>query len=169
MVCDRCRKPNHIKPNCRIKIQESEANAVHGSKNSSDPIWEYCLTTEVLDQPTNVTSAVYEDDVSTGDQNSNSATYASKFDSLQISPLHSFLYSDANSAAHGDPSVYFTALNLGFDVNEDFKLTFGDLDASEADVFLISEDFDQTTNLLDLQADREAFGGAAESENLDQV
>ena len=90
VVCDRCGKPGHIKPNCRVKIQKLEANVVHESKNSSDPIWEYCLTTEVLDQPTNVTSAVYQDDVSTGDQNSNSTTYASEFDSLQISPLHSF-------------------------------------------------------------------------------
>ncbi|XP_022952910.1 uncharacterized protein LOC111455451 [Cucurbita moschata] len=61
------------------------------------------------------------------------------------------------------------ALDLGFNENEDFELTFDDLDAFEADVFLISEDLDQTTNLLDLQADREASGGAAESENLDQV
>ena len=46
-------------------MQEIEANVVHESKNSSDLIWEYCLTTEVLDQPTNVTSAVHQDDVST--------------------------------------------------------------------------------------------------------
>ena len=106
VVCDRCEKPDHIKPNCRVKIQESEANAVHESKNSSDSIWEYCLTTEILDQPTNVTLAVYQDDVST-----------------------------------------------------DFELTFDDLDAFEADDFLISEDLDQTTNLLDLQADQEASRG----------
>ncbi|XP_022949820.1 uncharacterized protein LOC111453107 [Cucurbita moschata] len=89
VVCDHCGKPGHIKPNCRVKMQESEANAVHENKSSPDPIWEYCLTTEVLDQPTNVTSAVYQDDVSTGDQNSNSTTYASEFDSLQISHLDS--------------------------------------------------------------------------------
>ena len=65
-----------------------------------------------------------------------------------------FFYSDANSAAPGDPSIYFTALDLGFDENEDFELTFDDLDAFEADDFLISEDLGQTTNLLDLQADR---------------
>ena len=116
-----------------------------------------------------MTSTVYQDDVSIGDQNSNSTTYASEFDSLQISPLHSFFFSDANYAAPGDSFVYFTALDLGFDENEDFKLTFDDLDASEANVFLIFEDLDQTTNLLELQADREAPGGAAESENLDQV
>ena len=59
-----CRKPGHIKPNYQVKMQESEANVVHESKSSSDPIWEYCLTTEVLDQPTNVTSALHQDDVS---------------------------------------------------------------------------------------------------------
>ena len=126
MVCDRCGKPGHIKPNCRVKIQKLEANVVHESKNSSDPIWEYCLTTEVLDQPTNVTSAVYQDDVSTGDQNSNSTTCASEFDSLQISPLDSLFFSDANSVAPDDPSVYSIALDLGFDENEVFELTFDD-------------------------------------------
>ena len=63
VVCDRCGKPGHIKPNCRVKMQESEANAVH--KNSSNPFWEHCLTIEVLDQSTNGTSAVHQDDVST--------------------------------------------------------------------------------------------------------
>ena len=69
-----------------------------------------------------------------------------------------FFFSDANFAAPGDTSVYFTALDLGFDENEDFELTFDDLDASEANVFLISEDLDQTTNLLDLQANRKLLG-----------
>ena len=45
-------------------MQETEANGVHESKSSSDPIWEHCLTTEALDQPTNVTSAVHQVDVS---------------------------------------------------------------------------------------------------------
>ena len=45
-------------------MQELEANTVHGSKNSSDPIWEHCLTIKVLDQPTNVTLAVHQDDIS---------------------------------------------------------------------------------------------------------
>ena len=156
VLCDRCGKPCHIKPNYRVKIQEPEANVVHESKNSLDPIWEYCLTTEVLDQPTNMTSAVYQDDVSTNDQNSNSTTYAFEFDSLQILPLDSLFFFNANCATTGDPSVYFTALDLGFDENKIFELTFDDLDASEADDFLISEDLDQTTNLLDLQADWEA-------------
>ena len=132
VVCHRCGKLGHIKPNCRVKMQESEANTVHESKNSSDPIWEYCLTTEVLDKPTNV---VHQDDVS---------------------------IDDANYAAPRDPSVYFTALDLGFDENDDFELTFGDLDgpfiSSKADDFLISEDLDQTTNSVDVQADREASG-----------
>ena len=98
VVCDRCGNPGHIKPNCRVKMQESEANAVHES--SSYPIWEYCLTTEVLDQPINVTLAVYQDDVSTVD---------------------SLFFSDANSAAPSDPSIYFTALDLAFDENEDMS------------------------------------------------
>ena len=119
VVCHRCGKPGHIKPNCRVKMQESKANVVHVRKNSSDPIWEYCLTTEVLDQPTNV---VHQDDVST---------------------------KDANYAAPSDPSVYFTTLDLGFNENDDFELTFGDLDRLflpyEVDDFLISEDLDQTT------------------------
>ena len=123
VVCHHCGKRGHIKPNCRVKIQESEGNVVHVRKNSLDLIWEYCLTSEVLDQPTNV---VHQDHVST---------------------------EDANYAAPSDPSVYFTALDLGFDENDDFELTFGDLDGLflpyEANDFLISEDFDQTTNLLD--------------------
>ena len=45
-------------------MQESEANVVHESKSSSGPIWEHWLTTEVLDKPTNVTSAVHQDGVS---------------------------------------------------------------------------------------------------------
>ena len=45
-------------------MQELEANTVHESKSSSDPIWEHCLTTEILDQPTNVTSAVHQDGAS---------------------------------------------------------------------------------------------------------
>ena len=65
VVCHRCGKLGYIKPNCQFKMQESEANVVHESKGSSDPIWEHCSTTEVLDQPTNVTSAVHQDDVST--------------------------------------------------------------------------------------------------------
>ena len=168
VVCHRCGKAGHIKPNCQVKMQESEANVVHESKNSpnsSDPIWEYFFTTEVLDQPTNVISAVYQDDVSTDDQNSNSTTYASEFDSLQILPLDSLFFSDANSAAPGDPSVYSTPLNLGFEEIDDFELTFDDLDdlylPSEAGHFLILENLDQTTNSLDLQADREASGGTA--------
>ena len=100
-------------------MQESKANVVHVRKNSSDPIQEYCLTTEVLDQPPNV---VHQDDVST---------------------------KDANYAAPSDPSVYFTTLDLGFNENDDFELTFGDLDRLflpyEVDDFLISEDLDQTT------------------------
>ena len=51
VVCHRCKKSDHIKPNCRVKMQESEVNVVHESKSSSNPIWEHCLTTEVLDQP----------------------------------------------------------------------------------------------------------------------
>ncbi|XP_023542089.1 uncharacterized protein LOC111802075 isoform X2 [Cucurbita pepo subsp. pepo] len=157
VVCDHCGKPGHIKPNCRVKMQESEANAVHENKSSPDPIWEYCLTTEVLDQPTNVTSAVYQDDVSTGDQNSNSTTYASEFDSLQISHLDSLFFSDFNSIAPDDPSVYSTALDLRFDENEVVELTFDDLDGlylpSEADDFLILENLDQTTNSQDSATD----------------
>ena len=65
VVCHRCGKSGHIKPNCRVEMQEIEANVVHESKNSSDLIWKYCLTTEVLDQPTKATSAVHQDDVST--------------------------------------------------------------------------------------------------------
>ena len=61
VVSHRCRKSGHSKPNCRVKMQESEANVVHVRKNSLDPIWEYCLTTEVLDQPTSVTSVVHQD------------------------------------------------------------------------------------------------------------
>ena len=45
-------------------MQESEANAVHESKNSSDSFWEHYLTIEVINLPTNVTSAVHQDDVS---------------------------------------------------------------------------------------------------------
>ena len=45
-------------------MQESEASAVHESKNSSDPFWEHYLTIEVLNKPTNVISAVHQDDVS---------------------------------------------------------------------------------------------------------
>ena len=112
-----------------------------------------------------MTSAVHQDDVSTDDQNPNSTTYASEFDSLQILPLDSLFFSNANSVARSDPPVYSTALDVGFDENEDFELTFGDLDgpflSSKADDFLISEDLDQTTNSLDLQADREASEGAA--------
>ena len=92
-MCDRCGKPGHIKPNFRVKIQESEANVVHESKNSSDSIWEYCLTTEVLDQPINMTSAVYQDDIYTGDQNSNSTTCASEFSPMPImSPLMTLMF-----------------------------------------------------------------------------
>ena len=65
VVCHHCGKPGHIKPNCRVKMQESEANAVHESKSSSNPIWEHYLTIEVLDQPTNVTATVHQDDVFT--------------------------------------------------------------------------------------------------------
>ena len=157
VVCDHCGKPGHIKPNCRVKMQESEANAVHENKSSPDPIWEYCLTTEVLDQPTNVTSAVYQDDVYTGDQNSNSTTYASEFDSLQISHLDSLFFFNFNSIAPDDPSVYSTALDLRFDENEVVELTFDDLDGlylpSEADDFLILENLDQTTNSQDSATD----------------
>ena len=74
-------------------------------------------------------------------------------------------FSNANFGAPDDPSVYFTALDLGFDENDDLELTLGDPDdpflSSEVDDFLISEDLDQTTNSLDLQANREASGGAA--------
>ena len=86
-------------------MQESEANVEHVRKKISDPIWEYCLTTKVLDQPTNVTSAVHQDDVSTHDQNPNSTTYASEFDSLQIQPLDSLFFSDVNSAALSDVRI----------------------------------------------------------------
>ena len=115
VVCDHCGKPDHIKPTFRVKMQESKGNVVHENKNSSnssDPIWEHCLTIEVIDQPTKVTSTVHQDDVSTHDQNLNSTTYASEFDSLQIPPLDSFFFSDANSVAPGDPSVYSTPSNL---------------------------------------------------------
>ena len=64
-----------------------------------------------------------------------------------------------------DPPIYSTALDFGFDENENFKLTFGALDGpflpSEANDFHISKDLDQTTNSLDLQVDREASRGAA--------
>ena len=50
-------------------------------------------------------------------------------------------------------NINLVALDLGFDENDDFELTFGDLDglflSYEADDFLISEDLDQTTNSLD--------------------
>ncbi|XP_023539159.1 bZIP transcription factor 17 [Cucurbita pepo subsp. pepo] len=87
------------------------------------------------------------------DQNPNSTTYASEFDSLQIPPLDSLFFSDANSAAPADPFVYSTPSNLGFEENDDFELTFDDLDdlylPSEADDFLILENLDQTTNSQD--------------------
>ncbi|XP_022983721.1 bZIP transcription factor 17-like [Cucurbita maxima] len=104
------------------------------------------------------------------DQNPNSTAYASEFDSLPIPPFDSLFFSDPDHDP-GDPFLYSTALDLGFDENEDFELTFDDLDGlflpSEADDFLLSEDLDQTTNSLDLppdiplQADREASGDAA--------
>ena len=50
-------------------------------------------------------------------------------------------------------NINLVALDLGLDENDDFELTFGDLDGFflpyEADDFLISEDLDQTTNSLD--------------------
>ena len=46
-------------------MHELEANAIHESKNSLDPFWEHWLTIEVLDQPTNVTLAVHQDDIFT--------------------------------------------------------------------------------------------------------
>ncbi|XP_022963858.1 uncharacterized protein LOC111464046 [Cucurbita moschata] len=86
-----------------------------------------------------------------------STTYASEFDSLQISHLDSLFFSDFNSIAPDDPSVYSTALDLRFDENEVVELTFDDLDGlylpSEADDFLILENLDQTTNLQDSATD----------------
>ncbi|CAK9322802.1 unnamed protein product [Citrullus colocynthis] len=88
--------------------------------------------------------------VSPSDQNPNSTTYASEFDSLPIPPLDSLFFSDPNHDAPGDPFLYSTALDLGFGENDDFELTFDDLDdlclPSEADDFLISDNLDQTTN-----------------------
>ena len=104
-----------------------------------------------------MTSAVYQDDVSTGEQNSNSTTYASEFDSLQILLQDSLFFSNANSVAPDDPSVYSTALDLGLDENKVVELTFDDLDGlylpSEADDFLIWENLDQTTNSQDSAID----------------
>ncbi|KAG8472627.1 hypothetical protein CXB51_034316 [Gossypium anomalum] len=64
IVCDRYEKSGHIMANCRAKMQEKEANVVHDSSEFQQPTWEQCLSIEVLDQPTNVTSAVHQDDVS---------------------------------------------------------------------------------------------------------
>ncbi|XP_038904557.1 bZIP transcription factor 17-like [Benincasa hispida] len=88
--------------------------------------------------------------VSPSDQNPNSTTYASEFDPLPIPPLDSLFFSDPNHDGPADPFLYSTALDLGFDENDDFELTFDDLDnlylPSEADDFLISDNLDQTTN-----------------------
>ena len=119
----------------KVRILQIQSKSKNESKNSSDSIWEYCLTIEVLDQPTNVTSVVYQDDVSTCDQNYNSILTLLNLILFKFRFCTLFFYSDANFAAPGDPYVYFTALDLGFDENEDFELTFDDLDAFEVDDF----------------------------------
>ena len=63
-MCDRCKKSGHIKLNYRVKMQESEANVVYESKSSSYPFLKHCLTIEILNQTTNVTSVVHQHDVS---------------------------------------------------------------------------------------------------------
>ncbi|KAA0053911.1 bZIP transcription factor 17-like [Cucumis melo var. makuwa] len=95
--------------------------------------------------------------VSPSDQNPNSTSYASEFDSLPIPPLDSLFFSDPNHDGPGDPFLYSTALDLGFDENDDFELTFDDLDdlclPSEADDFLISDNLDHPTNSPHLSPD----------------
>lgn len=45
-------------------MQEIEGNVVHESNESQQPTWEHRLSIEVFDHPTNVTSAVHQDNVS---------------------------------------------------------------------------------------------------------
>lgn len=108
---------------------------------------------------------------SSSDQNPNSTTYASEFDTLQIPPLDSLFFSDPNNTipTGADHFLFTTPLDLGFDENDDFELTFDDLDhlylPSDADDFLISDNLDQITNSLDslpdvpVQVDQQAANG----------
>ena len=42
-MCKRCRKPRHITPNFRVKLVESEVNAVYEANETK---WEKCLSVE---------------------------------------------------------------------------------------------------------------------------
>ncbi|KAK8525313.1 hypothetical protein V6N12_014008 [Hibiscus sabdariffa] len=55
----------HIKANCRVKRQEEEAvNVVLDCYEFQQTNWEQCLSIQVFDQPTNVTSLVHQDEAS---------------------------------------------------------------------------------------------------------
>ena len=43
IICKRCGKPRHIKPNCRVRFVESEVNAAY---EANEPKWEKCLSVE---------------------------------------------------------------------------------------------------------------------------
>ncbi|KAK9190308.1 hypothetical protein WN943_018912 [Citrus x changshan-huyou] len=60
VVCNRCGKSGHIKANCRVKLDEAGANVANESKESEQSNWEQCLSIEVIDQPTSMTSVVHQ-------------------------------------------------------------------------------------------------------------
>ncbi|KAK8344206.1 hypothetical protein V6Z11_A07G063300 [Gossypium hirsutum] len=64
VACDRCGKPGYIKANCRVKMQEEAANVVLDNNEFQQSNWKQCLSIEVFDQPTNVTSLVHQYDAS---------------------------------------------------------------------------------------------------------
>nr|DAD31904.1 TPA_asm: hypothetical protein HUJ06_010755 [Nelumbo nucifera] len=66
IVCKKCDKPGHIKPNCRVKLAESDASIAHEAKEEDESNWDKCLSIEVIDQPDNIASAMYQNDPSAG-------------------------------------------------------------------------------------------------------
>ena len=61
IVCKRCGKPGHIKPS-HVKLVESEVNAAHEAKEADEPMWEKCLSVEVINQPDDIASIIHHND-----------------------------------------------------------------------------------------------------------
>ena len=118
-------------------MQESEANVVHESKNSSDLFWEHCLTIEILDQPTNVTSAVHQDDVSIDahafiDYNeewivdSGCSHHATEYETL-LSDVHPYCQEKSKG-----PNIVAELESRLYQLQEELKKTINQLNTSES-------------------------------------
>ena len=58
----RCGKSGHIKPNCRVKLAESDVNIAHEVKEKDELNRDKCLSIEVIDQPDNIASVLNQND-----------------------------------------------------------------------------------------------------------